>query len=595
VSGADYFTYTNLIAGTTARASDVNQRMAAIQSAFAKLPLPDKLQQGRATAVTDTGATNALIVNLDFAPSSYAFGLEMTVLVANTNSGPATVNVSGLGNKNIVRADGSPLQAGDLTQGRIVHLVYGGDGQFQVLGAAESVAMAAETAAAASAAASASSATTSFNYATQAAASAAAAAGSATAAAASAAAASTVVTGYVPKSGATMTGALTLAGDPAAPLQAATKQYVDAIAIAAGSFTADGATITLSAGQFALTAIATSRILGNVSGSSAKPIALTGAQVVAMLPFFGISAAGVVPSTGGASGRVLADDGTWTAITSVSGNAGTATKLATARTISLSGAVTGSATAFDGSSNITIPIIAMDVGAATSGVLAVARGGTGVTTATGSGSVVLSASPTLTGTLTAGAINASGDVVLNANQKSYYWTDASGSHPFFGCQNDNNLVLYGTDSTGSPRSIFSVFMRSNSSQFGFAIPAQGQTPAAGNNSQLLATTAYVQGELTSYSKARLIVSSVNASFSLNDGHNNSIIQITNSGTVTAPNITAGTSLILINIGGSAWTFSCAGGVFTDGATSTVTSVNIPAGARCTAIHLGSGVWLLSGV
>ena len=46
--------------------------------------------------------------------------------------------------------------------------------------------------------------------------------------------------------------------------------------------------------------------------------------------------------------------------TSVSGNAGTATKLATARTIALSGGVTGTATSFDGSSNITIPVTSVD-------------------------------------------------------------------------------------------------------------------------------------------------------------------------------------------------------------------------------------------
>src|SRR6266487_3196150 len=40
-----------------------------------------------------------------------------------------------------------------------------------------------------------------------------------------------------------------------------------------------------------------------------------------------------------------------------------------------------------------------------SGVLPVVNGGTGVTTSTGTGSTVLSASPTLTGTLTAGIIN----------------------------------------------------------------------------------------------------------------------------------------------------------------------------------------------
>lgn len=44
----------------------------------------------------------------------------------------------------------------------------------------------------------------------------------------------------------------------------------------------------------------------------------------------------------------------------------------------------------------------------TSGTLAVARGGTGVTTSTGTGNNVLSISPTLTGTLTAAAANFSG-------------------------------------------------------------------------------------------------------------------------------------------------------------------------------------------
>ena len=44
---------------------------------------------------------------------------------------------------------------------------------------------------------------------------------------------------------------------------------------------------------------------------------------------------------------------------SCTGNSATATKLATARTIALSGAATGTATAFDGSGNITIPVTAL--------------------------------------------------------------------------------------------------------------------------------------------------------------------------------------------------------------------------------------------
>lgn len=73
---------------------------------------------------------------------------------------------------------------------------------------------------------------------------------------------------------------------------------------------------------------------------------------------------------------------------STSGNAATATKLQTARNIqtNLASAV---ASAFDGTASITPGV---------TGTLPVANGGTGVTTSTGTGSSVLSASPTLTGT-----------------------------------------------------------------------------------------------------------------------------------------------------------------------------------------------------
>lgn len=86
----------------------------------------------------------------------------------------------------------------------------------------------------------------------------------------------------------------------------------------------------------------------------------------------------------------------------LTGNASTATTLQTARSIAISGPITGTATSFNGSSDITIPVTALDVGHANvTGTLAVDHGGTGTTTSTGSGSVVLSASPALTGTPTA--------------------------------------------------------------------------------------------------------------------------------------------------------------------------------------------------
>ena len=74
-------------------------------------------------------------------------------------------------------------------------------------------------------------------------------------------------------------------------------------------------------------------------------------------------AKGLVPApTTSDIAKYLKGDGTWGTPnqTSVTGNAGTATKLQHARTIALSGAVTGTATSFDGSANITIPTTSVD-------------------------------------------------------------------------------------------------------------------------------------------------------------------------------------------------------------------------------------------
>lgn len=72
--------------------------------------------------------------------------------------------------------------------------------------------------------------------------------------------------------------------------------------------------------------------------------------------------------------------------TTVSGNAGSATKLQTARTIGLSGAATGTATSFNGTQNITIPVTSLDAskltGTASINTTGNARTATSATTAT---------------------------------------------------------------------------------------------------------------------------------------------------------------------------------------------------------------------
>jgi hypothetical protein len=91
-----------------------------------------------------------------------------------------------------------------------------------------------------------------------------------------------------------------------------------------------------------------------------------------------------------------------TFVQGLTGNAATATALQTARTIAISGGVTGTATSFNGTANIAIAVTQIDVASASVvGILPVANGGTGASTSTGSGSVVLSVSAALTGTPTA--------------------------------------------------------------------------------------------------------------------------------------------------------------------------------------------------
>ena len=60
----------------------------------------------------------------------------------------------------------------------------------------------------------------------------------------------------------------------------------------------------------------------------------------------------------------------------------------------------------------------MSVAHVTTGTLPVANGGTGVTSSTGTGSTVLSASPTFTGTVGAAAISASGNISTSAGNIS---------------------------------------------------------------------------------------------------------------------------------------------------------------------------------
>lgn len=123
----DYFTDTSTAADfTRARASAVNTLSAAVEAAFDLLPAVASLNKVVKPAVTPGGTANALTITNTNAVASYATGQKIAFKAAYTNSGAATVNVDGLGVKNLLRPDGSNLVAADLTAGRMYEATYDG-------------------------------------------------------------------------------------------------------------------------------------------------------------------------------------------------------------------------------------------------------------------------------------------------------------------------------------------------------------------------------------------------------------------------------------------------------------------------------------
>jgi hypothetical protein len=82
--------------------------------------------------VDSSVSANTLTVTLSPAITSYTAGMEFNIKVANTNSGASTININGLGAKNIKLSSGANPTAGDLLANAISILFYDGT-NFQLL------------------------------------------------------------------------------------------------------------------------------------------------------------------------------------------------------------------------------------------------------------------------------------------------------------------------------------------------------------------------------------------------------------------------------------------------------------------------------
>jgi len=164
----------DLVAGTKARAVDINTRVDAIATGFDKLPAPhsnaptekgfnelfeilnganaenpvavQQIQKNSLTYAADTGTPNNYVVTLTPAITSYTAGLVVWFVPKYSNTGTSYLNVNGLGAKSIKYADDGDIGAGEIFSGGAACVMYDGS-VFRLISAPARLTTRAETAA----------------------------------------------------------------------------------------------------------------------------------------------------------------------------------------------------------------------------------------------------------------------------------------------------------------------------------------------------------------------------------------------------------------------------------------------------------------
>src|SRR5690606_33369726 len=94
-----------------------------------------QLQQSNSEiyAADSSGTPNTVTATLSPALTQYGSGgLLVYILIANTNTGASTLELNGLGAKDIIMNDGTACEGGELVAGQIAKLIYNGN-EFQIL------------------------------------------------------------------------------------------------------------------------------------------------------------------------------------------------------------------------------------------------------------------------------------------------------------------------------------------------------------------------------------------------------------------------------------------------------------------------------
>ena len=133
----DQFTVVRAQEGSTALAWSAGDLVELTTTAgtLAAMAQQAQLQSNSTNYSTDSGAANALVGALSPVPVSLASltGAPISIKVAASNTGAATLNLNSLGVTGIVNGDGSALSGGQLLAGQIIEVAYNG-AYFQLLG-----------------------------------------------------------------------------------------------------------------------------------------------------------------------------------------------------------------------------------------------------------------------------------------------------------------------------------------------------------------------------------------------------------------------------------------------------------------------------
>ena len=152
----DYYNWSSgaLVKYTLARTAALANQFAGITAGFNKLPDADILRENRHLYIVAGGTANALTGTMPHtALSVYVAGLTVNVKIAVNNTGPVTLNIDGLGVKQVLNVGGGALGANDLVADAVVSMKYNGTA-FTVDSTASAASVASATAVAAAAAAS---------------------------------------------------------------------------------------------------------------------------------------------------------------------------------------------------------------------------------------------------------------------------------------------------------------------------------------------------------------------------------------------------------------------------------------------------------